>query len=748
MKNPDFRIPSPCSPVISRRDFGLAVSSAVLANRPALGAPEWRVKRVGSTAQRLREKPYEKRLVRVENYLSCVQPQYPPIGMSVEKYADLLHEAGVEMQVVAASWNRGTPRYPSKMLPPHPDVHRDRLPRFLELCHERGILVLSYYPISFNKPLLKLRPEWLMRMLDNGQTPPENQGWFCFNSPFRDWLPRYLIEFLEYLDLDGFYFDDTNWGAHDNRPFHPSCCCNYCETLFGEETGLKIPTQVDFDSLTFRRFVNWRGEKLRDLFHHLARTIKSTHADTVLDFHYYSRPTSDWTDGHPLNPLGLEKVGAHFFIETHRSVRESGFLAKLARAHGSPFCVWRHVLQELAECVTSSAPYPEPFTPTLHGLAGLANGGAAVYGMFDGPMSLRAKLLKDISREIRRREKYVGGEPVKYAALHCSQQTRDFYRPSRFEPDYREVRLKPAMGAYQMLNQSHLLVDVVFDSQLDQEHLSSYRALVLSNSACLSQDQCDAVESFVRKGGLLIATHETSLFDELGVKRKNLGLSGVLGVEYRGPVKGSGAGCVSYVPQDSSLKKLGYLVSCVAEESEIKTTTAQVLATRSSLGGERPLNRFDPDTDYDSGQPTVTMNQFGKGKAIYISADVGSGYLHNPYPVLKRFVADLAARARLPLELKAPRAIEVTAFLPKSDQLHVHLLNNPTPNLPLSLTREQLRSFFYLEEVLPVHDVRIRFNDFKPRSARMPIGGQTLEVQGNSVRVPRVDLHEVIVLEV
>jgi len=96
--------------------------------------------------------------------------------------------------------------------------------------------------------------------------PPENQGWFCFNSPFRDWLPHYLTEFLDYLDLDGFYFDDTNWGPHDSRPFHPSCCCDYCKALFGEETGLKIPTKVDFDSLTFRRFVNWRAEKLRAFF--------------------------------------------------------------------------------------------------------------------------------------------------------------------------------------------------------------------------------------------------------------------------------------------------------------------------------------------------------------------------------------------------------------------------------------------------------------------------------------------------
>ena len=42
-------------------------------------------------------------------------------------------------------------------------------------------------------------------------------------SPFRDWLPSYLIEFLDNLDLDGFYFDDTNWGSHEGRPFYPSC---------------------------------------------------------------------------------------------------------------------------------------------------------------------------------------------------------------------------------------------------------------------------------------------------------------------------------------------------------------------------------------------------------------------------------------------------------------------------------------------------------------------------------------------
>ena len=90
------------------------------------------------------------------------------------------------------------------------------------------------------------------------------------------------------------------------------------------------------------------------------------------------------------------------------------------------------------------------------------------------------------------------------------------------------------MGAYEMLNQSHLLVDMLLDEQLHLQRLSPYRVLFLSNSACLSEAQCDQIRRFVREGGTLIATYETSLFDEWGQKRENFGLADVFGVNYRG----------------------------------------------------------------------------------------------------------------------------------------------------------------------------------------------------------------------
>ena len=739
---------------ITRRNLVKALAGAPLA--PALGAqapaPSDRAGwRVGSTAERLRTKPYRKRLCRVENYPSCLTPTDTPIGISVEEYVDLIDDAGVEVQIVAAELNRGTPRFPSKMLPPRPHVERDRIPRFLELAHRKGIVVLSYISMNYCKPLKPIHPEWMMKLLDDGRPATENLGWFCFNSPFRDWRAEHLIEYLDHLDLDGFYFDDMNWGSHEERPHYPGCYCRYCEEMFRRETGLAVPVKVDLTSIDFRRWVNWRYDKLRDFLSHITRKVKAKYPDAVIDFNYYGRHRSDWSLAHPLNPLGLDKVGAHFFIETNQIEDGSSFAAKTARANGAPFAIWRHAMQTLPESVGSSAPYPEPWSPILHGLAGLANGGASVYGMFDGPMPLRRDMMKTTFREIKKRADYMDGETVKYALLHYSQTLRDF-RPEPADAAS-QYGLRTTKGAYEILNRSHLLVDIVFDEQLETERLSPYKVLVLSNSACLSEKQCEAVRQFVRRGGTLVATHQTSLFDELGRIRKNFELADLFGLDYRGPASGGGLHGVVFVPREESLRReFGYVISFAAEETEVAQRPGiqvEVLCTRSNLKGKRPLDNFDTKTAHDEGQPAVTVHSFGAGRAIYISGDIGAGYLHNPYPPLKRFVAALVRRARPPIEVEAPQAIEVSAATRGRGELIVHLLNNPTPWVPFTTPVQDSTTYLYLQEVNPIHNVRLRFIDAKIRRARLPLQDRELEIAANpaSVVVPEIKLHEVVLLD-
>ena len=93
-----------------------------------------------------------------------------------------------------------------------------------------------------------------------------------------------------------------------------------------------------------------------------------------------------------------------------------------------------------------------------------------------------------------------------------------------------------ALGFYQALVEARIPFDMVHDRLLDAEHLSRYRTLILPNIAALSTEQCRQLTDFVRGGGNLVATHETSLYDEWGVRRSDFGLASLFGASFAGRV--------------------------------------------------------------------------------------------------------------------------------------------------------------------------------------------------------------------
>jgi len=77
---------------------------------------------------------------------------------------------------------------------------------------------------------------------------------------------------------------------------------------------------------------------------------------------------------------------------------------------------------------------------------------------------------------------------------------------------------------------------MVRDMQLDPAHVRQFQVLALPNIANLSDAQCAQLKSFVEKGGGLVATHETSLYDERGRRRDDFGLAGLFGASFAGNV--------------------------------------------------------------------------------------------------------------------------------------------------------------------------------------------------------------------
>src|SRR6185437_5394457 len=93
-------------------------------------------------------------------------------------------------------------------------------------------------------------------------------------------------------------------------------------------------------------------------------------------------------------------------------------------------------------------------------------------------------------------------------------------------------------GFYQALVEARIPFEMVHDRLLDRQHVDSYRTLILPNIAALSNEQCRLLHEYVERGGSIIATYETSLYDEWGARRDDFGLASLFGVSFNGQVEG------------------------------------------------------------------------------------------------------------------------------------------------------------------------------------------------------------------
>jgi hypothetical protein len=105
-------------------------------------------------------------------------------------------------------------------------------------------------------------------------------------------------------------------------------------------------------------------------------------------------------------------------------------------------------------------------------------------------------------------------------------------------PDRHNTAEAHELGFYHALVEARLPFEMVSDQMLRPDMLDRFKVLVLPNAVCLSDAQCQALRNYVGRGGSLVAAYETSLADEHGTGRGELGLADLLGVRLTAPTRG------------------------------------------------------------------------------------------------------------------------------------------------------------------------------------------------------------------
>jgi len=233
--------------------------------------------------------------------------------------------------------------------------------------------------------------------------------------------------------------------------------------------------------------------------------------------------------------------------------------------------------------------------------------------------------------------------------------------------------LSPHAGMYAALLHARLPIKQIHPNHLTAESLEGFRVLVLANEACLSDEQCALIRRFVARGGGLIATHETSLYDMRAEQRRDFGLGDVLGVSFDGeamiPAKGQRIVPTANSPVAAALPPEG--LENHEEHLIVKPTRARVIA-----------RLVGPGVPGD-GIPAMLAHEYRRGRVVYLPGRSDSSYSYRAdegFPRLIAAAVEWACRGELPVRVEGDGLVGVTLFeQPSRHRWLIHLLNFSAP---------------------------------------------------------------------
>ncbi|MEM3479004.1 MAG: beta-galactosidase trimerization domain-containing protein, partial [Candidatus Bathyarchaeia archaeon] len=384
----------------------------------------------------------------------------------------------------------------------------------------------------------------------------------------------------------------------------------------------------------------------------------------------------------------------------------------------------------------------------------IANGANPWYGipwyLSDKPGALAAG---EMNRFIIENSEYLEETiPVANVALFWSSKSADFYRPEApamdFTPQREEsVKREPAgsfyegfLGCYEILVRSHIPFNVLDEDAIRPEVLRNYGLLVAPNCACLSKDKAEIIKKYVENGGCLIASFETSRYDEYGDLLEEFELADVFGVNVGrgvfGPLNIDYMSVVSDHPIADGLS--ARLLPCPTYGIEVSPTTSKAIC----MYHEKMAARYMRLPQL-SKNPAILVNEYGRGRCLYIAGNFFEHYYNYHNPDYRRIIHNSVrwmAKTLVTLE-NCPSSVEVTLrYQPKKDRLIVHLVN---------FTGEMTRP---IESPIALKDIKVALHGFrKYRSAKALRLNQSLNLEESNdtlnFTIPFIQEYEAIVLE-
>lgn len=242
------------------------------------------------------------------------------------------------------------------------------------------------------------------------------------------------------------------------------------------------------------------------------------------------------------------------------------------------------------------------------------------------------------------------------------------------------------LGWCHALIEARIPFDILDLDRLAPDLAERFRVIVLPNAAEMADRHCEAVRGFAGRGGRVVASYETSLYSEAGIRRADFGLAALFGVHAgatrTGPeqnaylrIERDAAGAVH--PIAAGLEDAGRIIAGV-RRVEVTPTPGPLMLIPSypDLPMEKVYPRETPR------EPGVVAVDSGAGRVVYLPGDLDRTFHEVQAADHGRVLANAVrwAADEPPVVEVAGAGLVDLAVWRREDLLTVHLVNltNPT----------------------------------------------------------------------
>ncbi len=616
-------------------------------------------------------------------------------------------------------------------------------------CRKLGMAVIARTdPHAVHQDIRDAHPDWIAVDAAGNQRRHASDADFwitCALGPYNfEFMTAVTEEIVRGYKVDGIF--TNRWSGSG------MCYCEHCRENFRRFSGLELPRTLDPRDASRRQYIVWRQQRLFELWRLWDSRIKAINPEAA----YIAN-----AGGGALSTLDMKTIGE--LTPTLFADRQgrSGLMppwmngknGKEYRATLGPKAIAGIFSVGLEEEYRWKDSVQSPAELRLWVADGIAQGLRPWFTKFNAkPFDRRwLPVVEEMYRWHWRNEKYLRNErPLARVGLVYSQQTAEFYGGARA----REIVEDEGLGFYQALVEARIPFEMVHDGLMDQAHLAPFRTLILPNIAALSEAQCRQIEAFAAGGGSVVASYETSLYDEWGEARKEFGLAKLLGVSFDGRREGPMLNSYLSIEMEAATGRAHPLTAGFEDAGRIINGVHRVGVTAADGAWPLALVPTYPDLPMEevfprpvkTREPGVVARENGPGRVVYFPWDAGRTF----WEVLNVDHARLLANAVRWASNEAP-AVTVTgpgvldvAVWEQRNSMTVHLVNLTNPMMMKGPVRE----------VIPVPGQKVRVT--VPRGRRVEgvkllVAGKAAAYRsaGNAIEIetPPIGIHEVIAVD-